>query len=72
MAGERDRWPALMSKKLGAEYLSTSERQLDELRRLNLIVAHGNGKHALFKRTELDRYIDSLPERMTAEERASA
>lgn len=55
--------PALMTRELAAYYLSMSIREVDELRATGALIPTGNTKRVKFAKTELDRYIDSLPER---------
>ncbi|MGH8010719.1 MAG: hypothetical protein ACREQ3_27320, partial [Candidatus Binatia bacterium] len=58
--------PGLMTRAIAAFYLSISERQLDELRKADEIIAVGDGKHVMYTKEELDRYRLSLPERESA------
>ena len=55
--------PALMTRELAAYYLSMSTRELDLLKNSGTLIAHGDGKRVKFKKSELDRYVDRLPER---------
>ncbi|MGO2658363.1 helix-turn-helix domain-containing protein [Mycetocola reblochoni] len=55
--------PALMTKDLAAHYLSKSEREIDELRAAGHLIPVGNGRRITFTKEELDRYVESLPER---------
>ncbi len=51
----------LLNKKLAAEYLSTSARTVDELRRSGPLRAVQHGKEANYKLADLDAYIETLP-----------
>lgn len=55
--------PALFTRELAAFYLSMSLRELDDLRSKGDLIPVGDGKRVKFKKAELDRYADSLPER---------
>ncbi len=55
--------PGLMTRELAAYYLSMSLRDLDQLRNRGDIIPSGNSKRVKYTKAELDRYIDSLPER---------
>ncbi len=55
--------PALFTRELAAFYLSKSLREVDELRSKGELIPSGDGKRVLFKKEELDRYVDNLPER---------
>ncbi|MFF7293155.1 hypothetical protein ACFY9N_11555 [Microbacterium sp. NPDC008134] len=55
--------PALFTRELGAFYLSVSLRELDDLRAKGELIPVGDGKRVKFTKAELDRYVDSLPER---------
>lgn len=57
--------PALMTRELAAYYLSMSLREVDDLRAQGHLIPSGDGKRIKFTKAELDRYIDSLPERPT-------
>lgn len=52
-----------MTRELAAYYLSMSLRELDSLKATGALIAHGDGKRVKFKKAELDRYVESLPER---------
>ena len=54
-----------MTRELAAYYLSMSTRELDLLKNRGELIPHGTGKRIKFKKTELDAYIDRLPERRT-------
>lgn len=58
--------PALMTRELAAVYMSCSMREVDELRNRGEITAYGEGKRVRFKKSELDEYIEGLPERHNA------
>jgi hypothetical protein len=54
-----------MTRELAAYYLGDmSLRELDELRLQGHLIAHGKGKRVKFRKTELDRYVESLEERV--------
>ncbi|MFJ4173428.1 helix-turn-helix domain-containing protein [Microbacterium sp. NPDC089696] len=55
--------PALMTRELAAYYLSMSVRELDLLKNQGHLTAYGEGKRIKFKRSDLDEYIEALPER---------
>lgn len=55
--------PGLLTKDAAAFYLSTSIREIDELRSTGALVPVGNSKRVTFTVEELDRYRLSLPER---------
>ena len=55
--------PALFTRELAAHYLSMSVREIDLLRGQGEIIAIGDGKRVKFKKSELDRYVQNLPER---------
>lgn len=61
MAGER--WPALMSVELAAEYLDMSTRSLKRLQAAERIrpVTIRDGAFLRFRRNDLDDFIDQLP-----------
>ncbi len=58
--------PALFTRELAAYYLSISLRELDDLRAKGQLIPVGASKRVKFAKTELDRYVDSLPERAVA------
>ncbi len=55
--------PALMTRELAAYYLSISLGELDALRHTGDLIPSGTGKRVTFKKSERDRYVDSLSER---------
>jgi hypothetical protein len=55
--------PALFTRELAAYYLSMSVREIDELRHTNEITAVGKGKRVKFRKADLDRIADRLPDR---------
>lgn len=55
--------PALFTRELAAYYLSMSLREVDDLRAQGHLIPTGGGKRVKFAKAELDRYVDSLPER---------
>lgn len=56
--------PALLTRELAAYYLSMSVRDLDALREKGDLTPVGGSKRVKFKRTDLDEYVASLPERV--------
>ncbi|GAA2418521.1 helix-turn-helix domain-containing protein [Mycolicibacterium llatzerense] len=52
----------LYDRDAAAEYLSTSPRHIDDLRRGGKLIAVFEGGKNKFPREELDRYIDGLKE----------
>jgi excisionase family DNA binding protein len=55
--------PALFTKELAAYYLSCSITDIDRLRARGELIALGDGKRMKFRKSDLDRYAESLPER---------
>jgi hypothetical protein len=55
--------PALFTRELAAYYLSMSLRDVDDLRAKGDLIPTGDTKRVKFTKQELDRYVDSLPER---------
>lgn len=55
--------PALFTKELAAYYISGTITDIDRLRKTGELIALGDGKRMKFRKDDLDRYIDSLPER---------
>lgn len=55
--------PALMTRELAAYYISCSLRELDRLREQKIITPLGDGRRVMYRKSELDAYVDSLPER---------
>ncbi|QZT61291.1 helix-turn-helix domain-containing protein [Mycolicibacterium austroafricanum] len=51
----------LFNKDSAADYLSTSARRVDELRRAGILIARLDGREWKYARQDLDDYIDSLP-----------
>jgi excisionase family DNA binding protein len=52
----------LFDKSGAAEYLSTSERRVDELRRAGDLTAVVDGREYKYRRADLDAYCDGLQE----------
>lgn len=52
----------LYDKQSAADYLSTSERRVDELRRSGELVAVQDGREFKYRRADLDEYCGALPE----------
>lgn len=50
----------LYDRDSAAEYLSTSARRVDELRRAGELIAAIDGREYKFRRRDLDAYCDSL------------
>jgi hypothetical protein len=57
--------PALMTREIAAFYISGSLREIDELRHKGELTPVGTGKWVKFRKTDLDRYVERLPERKT-------
>jgi hypothetical protein len=55
--------PALMTREIAAYYISGSLSDVDLLRHKGEITQVGNQKRVKFRKTDLDRYIERLPER---------
>lgn len=55
--------PALMTREAAAYYISGSLRDIDELRAQGHITPVGTSKRVKFRKDDIDRYIESLPER---------
>jgi hypothetical protein len=55
--------PALMTRELAAFYMSMSLSDVDELRAKGEITPVGKTKRIKFRKTDLDSYIERLPER---------
>lgn len=55
--------PALFTRELAAYYLSMSLRDVDELRAQGHLIPVGDSKRVKFAKADLDRYVDTLPER---------
>lgn len=51
----------LFDKTGAGEYLSTSERRVDELRRAGLLTAVQDGREYKYRLADLEEYIYSLP-----------
>jgi len=56
-------WPALMTRETAAAYIDGSLRDVDELRAQKKITPVGSSKRIKFRKSDLDAWIDSLPER---------
>lgn len=52
----------LYDKDGAADYLSTSTRRIDELRRAGALTAVQDGREFKYRRTDLDEYCGALPE----------
>jgi excisionase family DNA binding protein len=55
--------PALFTRELAAYYLSMSVREIDDLRHTKEITAVGTGKRVKFRKADLDRIADRMPDR---------
>jgi hypothetical protein len=55
--------PALFTRDLAAYYLQMSLTDVDLLRGKGELIAVGEGKRVRFRKKDLDRYIERLPER---------
>jgi excisionase family DNA binding protein len=55
--------PALFTRDLAAYYLQMSLTDVDLLRNKGELIAVGEGKRVRFRKEDLDRYIERLPER---------
>lgn len=60
--------PALFTKELAAYYISGTITDIDRLRATGELIALGNGKRMKFSKEDLDRYVQSLPERRARDE----
>jgi len=63
--------PALMTRELAAFYISGSLRELDRLRELKEITPLGDSKRVMYRKSELDAYIDRMAERPATKGKAS-
>lgn len=59
-----ERWPALLTQEDALEYLQIGESKFKELRALGLIrsVLVGSERIVRFRRSDLDRFVDELPD----------
>jgi len=55
--------PALFTRELAAFYISGSLRDVDELRAKGELIPVGTSKRVKFKKADLDRWVENLPER---------
>ena len=55
--------PALMTRELAAYYISGSLRDLDRLRESKDITPVGDGRRVMYRKSELDTYIEKIKER---------
>lgn len=55
--------PALMTREVAAYYIGGSLRDVDELKAKGELIPVGTSKRIKFRKDDLDRYIDRLPER---------
>lgn len=56
--------PALLTRELAAYYLSISLRELDLLRNRNELVAVGTKGRLRYRKSDLDAWVERLPERL--------
>lgn len=56
-----ERWPALLSREEAAEYLGVSPKTIARIKSLGQIRSVQLRGKILFRRTELDAFIDELP-----------
>ncbi|WP_353809114.1 helix-turn-helix domain-containing protein [Agromyces sp. SYSU T00194] len=56
-------WPALMTRETAAAYIDGSLRDVDELRGRGEITPVGTSKRVKFRKTDLDAWIERMPER---------
>jgi len=59
-----ERWPALLTAEDAVEYLAIGATKFKELRSLGLIrsVCVGSDRIVRYRRSDLDRFIDELPD----------
>ena len=55
--------PALMTRELAAYYISGSLRDLDRLRESKELTPVGAGRRVMYRKSELDTYIEQIRER---------
>lgn len=60
--------PALFTRELAAFYLSMSIRDVDLLREKGELIPVAGSKRVKFRKSELDRYVESLAERTKKDE----
>jgi hypothetical protein len=58
--------PALMTREIAAYYISGSVRDIDDLRARGVITPVGTQKRVKFRKSDLDTYLETLPEKHTA------
>ena len=58
--------PALMTRETAAYYIDGSVRDIDELRALGHITPVGKQKRVKFRKDDIDAWIKTLKERVTA------
>jgi hypothetical protein len=61
--------PALMTREIAAFYISKSLRELDVLREQKEITPVGDGRRVMYRKSELESWIDNLKERSTSREK---
>lgn len=52
-----------MTRDLAAFYISGTRTDIDTLRKQGILTAFGKGKRLKFRKSDLDAYVESLPER---------
>lgn len=57
--------PALFTRELAAYYLQMSLRDIDMLKAKGELIAVGDTKRVKFRKEDLDRYVDTLTERVS-------
>ncbi len=55
--------PALMTREMAAYYIGGTLADVNALKRQNKITPVGDGKRVKYRRTDLDRYVENLPDR---------
>jgi hypothetical protein len=63
--------PALMTREVAAYYISGSLRDIDDLRARGEITPVGDSKRVKFRKSDLDRVIENLPERVPPVQRGA-
>lgn len=66
MAARLEFAPALMTREVAAYYIDGTLRDIDELRAQGHITPVGTQKRIKFRKEDLDKYIESMPERDAA------
>ncbi|MEX1079796.1 MAG: hypothetical protein WED09_11885 [Homoserinimonas sp.] len=58
--------PALMTREMAAYYIGGTLADIDLLKRQHEITPVGTQKRIKYRKTDLDRYVEQLPERPSA------